>query len=45
MPELRAIPDQALLAKILDAIETAASPEELRRMWKRGRRAEKGRRK
>jgi hypothetical protein len=45
MPELRAIQDQALLDKILDAIEAAASPEELRRVWKRGRRSEKGRRK
>ena len=41
MPELHEIQDHVLLGKILDAIETAASPEELRRVWKRGRRSKK----
>jgi hypothetical protein len=43
MPELREIQDPILLGKILNAIETVASPEELRRVWKRGRRSKKGR--
>jgi hypothetical protein len=42
MAELREIQDHVLLGKILDAIGTTASPEELRRMWKRGRRSKKG---
>jgi hypothetical protein len=42
MPELRELHDHVLLGKILDAIETAASPEDLRRLSKRGRRAKKG---
>ena len=42
MPELREIQDHELLGKILDAIETAASPDELRRVWTRKRRSKKG---
>ncbi|HZW33046.1 MAG TPA: hypothetical protein VFF52_20185 [Isosphaeraceae bacterium] len=41
MPELREIQDHELLGKILDAIEPAASPEELRRAWTRKRRSRK----
>jgi hypothetical protein len=41
MPELREIQDPVLLGKILDAIKTAASPENLRRVWARGRRSKK----
>jgi hypothetical protein len=41
MPELREIQDHELLGKILDAIETAASPGELRRLWTRKRRSKK----
>ncbi len=39
MPELRQIRDPALLEKILDRIETAASPDDLRRIWNRRRRS------
>jgi hypothetical protein len=42
MPELREIQDHVMLGKILDAIETAASPEALRRVWTRGHRSKKG---
>ena len=38
MPELREIQDHALLGKVLDRIETAASPDDLRRVWTRKRR-------
>jgi hypothetical protein len=41
MPELRELQDHVLLEKILDAIEPAASPDELRRMWTRKRRSKK----
>jgi len=41
MPELREIQDHELLGAVLDAIPAAASPEELRRVWKRGRRSKK----
>ena len=41
MPELREIQDPGLLGEILDAIETAASPDELRRVWTRKRRSKK----
>ncbi len=41
MPELRAIQDHVLLGKILDAIATAASPDDLRRVWIRKRRTKK----
>ena len=33
MPEIREIYDYEILEKILHAMETAASPEELRRVW------------
>ena len=33
MPEIRAIDDEDKLGTILDAVETAASPDELRRIW------------
>jgi hypothetical protein len=39
MPELREIHDHKLLGRILNAIETAASPDDLRRVLKRGRRS------
>jgi hypothetical protein len=42
MPELRAIPDHELLGAVLRAIPAAASPEALRRVWKRGHRPKKG---
>jgi hypothetical protein len=38
MPELRQIRDHELLRKILKRIETAESPEEVRRVWTRKRR-------
>jgi hypothetical protein len=41
MPELREIQDHVLLGKILKAIETAAGPEDLRRLWTRKRRSKK----
>jgi hypothetical protein len=41
MPELREIQDHVLLAKILHAIGTAATPEELRQVWIRKRRSKK----
>jgi hypothetical protein len=41
MPELRELHDNVMLVKILDAIETAASPEELRPVWTRKRRSKK----
>jgi len=41
MPELREIQDHELLDAVLDAIETAASPDELRRIWTRKRRSKK----
>jgi hypothetical protein len=43
MPEIRELQDHELLDAVLDAIETAASPDELRRVWTR-RRPKKGRR-
>jgi hypothetical protein len=43
MPEVREIQDHELLRKILDAIVTAASTDELRRLWNRGPRSKKGR--
>ena len=42
MPELREIQDHKLLRKLLNAIETAASPDDLRRVWTRKRRSKKG---
>ena len=41
MPELREIQDHVLLGKVLDAIETVASPDDLRRIWTRKRRSKK----
>ena len=41
MPELREIYDHELLSKILDRIETAASPADVRRVWTRRRRPKK----
>jgi hypothetical protein len=38
MPELRQIRDPALLEKVLDRIETAANPDDVRRVWTRQRR-------
>jgi hypothetical protein len=39
MPELRQIRDHVLLEKILDKIDVAGSPEDVRRMWTRKRRS------
>jgi hypothetical protein len=39
MPELSQIRDHELLRKILNRIETAASPDDLRRVWTRKRRS------
>ena len=33
MPEIRAITDNERLQAIMQAIETAASPDDLRRIW------------
>jgi hypothetical protein len=41
MPELREIRDHVLLEKVLDRIETADSPADLRRVWTRKRRPKK----
>jgi hypothetical protein len=41
MPELREIQDHELLSRILNAIESAASPDDLRRVWTRKRRSKK----
>jgi hypothetical protein len=41
MPELREIHDHDLLVKILDAIGTVATPDDLRRVWTRKRRSRK----
>jgi hypothetical protein len=41
MPELRELHDHELLRIVLDAILTAASPDELRRVWTRKRRSKK----
>jgi hypothetical protein len=39
MPELRQIRDHVLLEKILDKIDVAGSPEDVRRVWTRKRRS------
>ncbi len=39
MPELRELQDHELLSKILNAVESAASPDDLRRAWTRKRRS------
>ncbi len=41
MPELRELRDHELLRKVLARIDTAASPDELRRIWTRKRRSKK----
>ena len=41
MSEIRAIQDHVLLSKILNAIEKADTPDDLRRMWTRKRRSKK----
>jgi len=41
MPELREIQDHEVLGDVLDAIQAAASPDELRRVWTRKRRSKK----
>ena len=41
MPELRELRDHELLSKILNAIETADSPDDLRPIWTRNRRTTK----
>ena len=41
MPELRELQDHELLGAVLDAIQAAASPDELRRVWTRKRRSKK----
>jgi hypothetical protein len=41
MPEIREIRDHVLLGKILDRIETADSPADVRRVWTRKRRPKK----
>ncbi len=38
MPELRQIRDHVMLGKVLARIETAATPDDLRRVWTRKRR-------
>src|SRR5262249_3663200 len=43
LPELRALQDHELLEDVLKAIETAASPDELRRIWAPKRRSRKKR--
>jgi hypothetical protein len=44
MPEIRALQDHEVLEAVLDAIESAASPDDLRRVWARRRRPKKGKR-
>ena len=41
MPELRELQDHELLRAVLRAIEAAASPDDLRRVWTRRRRSQK----
>jgi hypothetical protein len=38
MPELRQIRNHVLLEKVLDRIEAASSPDDVRRVWTRKRR-------
>jgi hypothetical protein len=42
MPEIRELQDHEVLRTVLQAIETAANPDALRRVWTRGRRSKKG---
>jgi hypothetical protein len=44
LPEIRALQDHELLEAVLEAIEAAANPDELRRVWAPKRRPRKGRR-
>jgi hypothetical protein len=44
LPEIRELQNHELLEAVLEAIETAASPDQLRRGWTRKRRPKKGRR-
>jgi hypothetical protein len=44
MPEITELQDHELLEAVLEAIRTAASPDEVRRVWARKRRPKKGRR-
>jgi hypothetical protein len=41
MPELRELQDHELLQAVLHGIRTAASPDDLRRLWTRKRRSRK----
>jgi hypothetical protein len=41
MPEVREIRDHVLLKKVLTRIKTAASPDDVRRVWTRKRRPKK----
>jgi hypothetical protein len=43
LPELRALQDHELLEAVLEAVPTASSPDQLRRVWTRKRRPKKGR--
>ena len=42
VPEHREVQDHVLLDRILHAIRTAPSPDDLRRVWTRKRRSKKG---
>ena len=44
MPEITELQDIVLLEAVLEAIRTAANPDEVRRVWTRKRRPKKGRR-
>jgi hypothetical protein len=44
MPEIRELQDHEVLEAVLDAIETAASPDQVRRVWAPKRRPKRGRR-
>ena len=43
LPEIRALQDHELLEEVLEAIATANSPDDLRRVWAPKRRSRKGR--
>jgi hypothetical protein len=44
IPEIKELGDHEVLRAVLQAIKTAASPDDLRRVWTRGRRSKKRRR-
>src|SRR5437667_463908 len=44
LPEIRELQDHELLEEVLEAIETAATPDKLRRVWASKRRPRKGQR-